>query len=487
MDFFDPQKQKKHAIRLAIGYALIGLAVVLATTVLLYQAYGYGINKKGQVFQNGLVFLSSQPSGAGIFLNGQRYKNKTNDRVTIPAGQYTVEIEHSGYRNWKRAITVEGGYVERFDYPFLFPTKLVTTSTKQYVAVPSLATQSSDRRWLLVGVSNSDDIDLYDLNASKPEPKALTIPADVLTAGSTTTSWQPVEWAGDNRHVLLKRSYQKGADSGSEYVLFDRQAPESSQNLSVLLGFTPTKMQLRGHNYDQYFAYDQHSGELFTATLKKPTPQAYLDQVLAFDSDGDTMLYATTDRAPTGKVLLRMRQNTDTAYTLREVPAGTTYLLALERYKGTPYVVAGAANEDKMYVYQDPLAQLKDDAKSVLVPVQILKVANPTYVGFSPNARFAIAESSDHFAVYDAETDKGYAYQAKLPLDAPQVAASWMDGYHLTYVSGGHLVVFDFDGANMQTLSSANPSFLPFFTPNYHTYYNLTSQNNLSVTSLQVK
>jgi len=487
MDFLDPQKQKRHAIRLAIGYAIIGLILVLATTILLYQAYGFGIDRNGKVIQNGLVFVSSQPEGADIYLNGKRYKDRTNTRVTIPAGQYVTEVYKSGYRTWKRAITVEGGFVQRFDYTFLFPTKLATSVAKQYDAVPVLATQSVDQRWLLVGAATPNSFDLFDLHAAKPEAKVVSVPDEILAAGSTTTGWQTVEWAGDDRHVILKRTYQKNAVEGSEYILFDRSAPEQSQNLSVLLGFTPTTIQMRGHNYDQYFAYDQNSGELFTATLKKPTPQAYIDKVLSFDTDGNTVLYATEQGAPAGKALIRMRVKDDLAYTLREVPAGSSYLLTLASYSGTPYVAAGAASEDKVYVYQDPLPQLRDESKLPLVPVQILKVTGPTHVAFSPNARFVVAENSDRFAVYDAETDKGYAYQAKVAPDAPQAYASWMDGFHVSYVSGGRLAVFDFDGANMQTLNAASPNFLPFFDPDYKSCYTLNGQNALTATALRVK
>lgn len=485
MDFLDPKKQKAHSIRLAIGYAFIGFAVILATTILLYEAYGFGLDRNGRVIQNGLVFVSSQPSGANVYLNGKQYKDKTNTRITTPAGQYTMELWRDGYRTWKRAIAVEGGSVERFDYAFLFPNTLTTAVTKQYPAAPLLASQSADQRWLLVdAAATPNSFELYDLNASKPEPKTLAVPDDILAASTTTTGWQTVQWANDNRHVVLRRLYQKGTDSGSEYILFDRQTPEDSQNLSVLLGFTPTTIQLRGHNYDQYFAFDQNSGELFTATLKKPTPQAYLDKVLNFETDGNTVVYATAQDAPAGKVLLRIRQSDDTSHTLRQAPAGTTYLLDLASYKGKPYVAAGAQSEDKVYVYQDPIAALKNAANGPLVPVQILKTLSPTSVSFSPNARFVMAENADHFAVYDAETDKSYAFQAKTALDAPQTAALWMDGYHLDYVSGGKLVAFDFDGANFQTLASASPLFAAAFTANYHAYFALTAQNALSSTQL---
>src|SRR5688500_16801596 len=105
MDFFDPEKQKKHAIRLAIGYAVIGVVLLLATTVLLYRAYGFGLDKEGRVIQSGLVFASSRPDKASVYLNGKLYKDQTNTRVELPSGQYLIELKRDGYYDWKRALT----------------------------------------------------------------------------------------------------------------------------------------------------------------------------------------------------------------------------------------------------------------------------------------------------------------------------------------------------------------------------------------------
>ena len=482
MDFFDPQKQKQHAIRLGVGYALIGLALSLATVILLYQAYGFGIDKTGRVIQNGLVFLSSQPKGGDIYINDKLYKSQTNSRLVLPAGQYKVRIVRGDYRTWQRAITVEGGSVERFDYPFLFPSKLTTTATKQYAEPASITTQSDDRRWLLVGLGNTNGFDLYDLKSNKPTPRAVTISDDILTPG-TTTGWQLVKWADDNRHVLLRRMYTKDNNGASEYVLFDRQDPTQSQNLSQLLGFTPTTIELRKGNYDQYFAYDQANGTVFTASLKKPTPQLYLEHALNFTSDEDTVLYVTTQDAPAGKAYVHLKQNDDPALTLRTLPAGSPYLLDLGTYNGTPYVAAGAQSENKVYVYQDPIAVLRQGS-DVPAPVQILKVDAPNYVVFSTNARFVMAENDDHFAVYDAETDKGYSYQVKTPLDDASGHALWMDGYRLDVVSGGKLQVFDFDGANPEALMPAAATYEPEFDPSYRDAYVMNAQHALTQTPL---
>jgi hypothetical protein len=473
MDFFDPEKQKQHTIRLAIGYAVMGVAIVLATIMSLYWARGFSLDKEGRVIQNGLVFVSSEPQGVDVYMNGQKYKDHTNTRMNLPSGQYVMELKRDGYHSWKRALTVEGESLQRFDYPMLFPVKLDTAVVKQYTATPAFTTESLDRKWLLAVTPDQNVFNVFDLTADKLVPTTLTVPVDILAAGSTTRTWETVSWAEDNRHVLLKRSYDKLGQPGVEYILLDREAPAASQNLSVVLGFSPTTILLRSKAYDQYYLFDQAAGQVFKADLKHPTPQPYLSNVLAFSAEGDTVTYATGKDAPEGKVLIRAQQKDEQPVTIRQVAAGTTYLLDVTTYSDNLYVAAGAASEGRVFVYKNPIAALKARPQEVAVPVQILKVQNPNYMAFSVNKRFVIVENADHFAVYDNETDRGYVYQSKVPLDAPQQHATWMDGYRLSYVSGGKQVVFDFDGSNMQTLAVASPAYVPVFDPDYRYLYTI--------------
>ena len=125
-----------------------------------------------------------------------------------------------------------------------------------------------------------------------------------------------------------------------------------------------------------------------------------------------------------------------------------------------------ASSESKVYVYKNPVTQLNSKL-GVLVPIAILKTVQPTYLAFSDNARFITSENGSVFSVYDAENDESYTYDTKAPLDAPQAHATWMDGHRLTYVSGGKLLVFDYDHKNVQSLMAASPDYTPFFSSNY--------------------
>jgi hypothetical protein len=484
MDFLDPQKQKEHRIRLALIYALVGLAVLLATTVLLYRSYGYRVDREGRVIQNGLVFVSSRPSGADIYLDSKKYKDQSNTRLDIPAGQYVLELKRGGYRDWKRALVVEGGKVARYDYPLLFPVNLATETVKQYSAQLGLTSSSPDRRWLLVSLPDQNIFDLYDLNAPDSPANQLTVPAEVMAAGTATKGWQEVEWADNNRHVLLLRSFDRAGQAGSEYILFDRENPAQSRNLSVILGLTPTDIELRGGDFDKYYLFDQASAQVFTATLDEPTPKSYLDNTVAFTSEEDRVLFVTTRDAPTGKLVVRLKRGDNPSVRIRDVPAGTNYLLDMAVYDGALLAAAGAGSENRVPVFRDPEGALRRQPDLPLIPIQILKVTAPTHVSFSGGKRFVMAQNADSFSVYDAETDRSYAFKTAVPLDGPQTHATWMDGFHLTYVSGGNLVVFDYDGTNLQSLLPASPALTATFDRDFRFLYTVNPQNALTSTAL---
>lgn len=475
MDFLDPKKQRSHEIRLLVGYVLIGLAILIGTVVLLYQAYGFGIDKDGEVVQSGLVFVSSQPNGAEIVIDNKPYKDTTNSRMQLPEGEYDLAVRREGYRPWQRKIEVDGGSVSRYDYPLLIPNTLAPTAVKNYTASPAFSTQSPDRRWVLVQQPGSllafDMYDIGDFEQVAARTTNFSLPQAVVAASDGEQSWKLVEWSTNNRHVVLEHTYP----GGSEYVLVDRLEPQESLNLTKTLGLAAGQvLTLRDKKFDKYYIHDPaaktvSSGSVQEATVLTPV----LTGVVAFKSYGnDKLLYATDAGAPAGKVLTMLRDG-DTTYAIQELTAGAPYLLDLARYDGKWYVAVGASVENKAYVFENPQDVRKTGRVKNLVPRHVLRVTTPNYLAFSSNTRFIMIENATSFAVYDAETDEGYTYATAQPLDPGIMHANWMDGHRITYVSGGKVVIFDYDNINFQTLSPASPAYLPFFDRDYRNLYTI--------------
>jgi hypothetical protein len=476
MDYLDTKKQFRNHIVLLFGYLLVAVAITMSALILLYQAYGFGVTKNGTVTQSGLVYFSSHPSPADIYVNGVKQSARTNSRLELESGVYKLKISRADYSDWQRTIEVEGGSVKHYDYPLLFPNKITPARLQTFDSPPALSTQSLDRRWLLIQSGEQiGSFTAYDLKSFDRPPVTISLPANILTKAASSEGWQLAEWADDNKHVLLQHSYD---EAKSEYILLDRSDPAKSINLNATLQINPSKLALHDKKYDQYEVYDTATASLQFLNLSKSSSVNTLQRVLAYKTYGkDTVLYVTDSGAPKDKVLLKMLVGKK-VWTLRNFPAGTSYVLDLAKYSGDLYVAAGAAVDNRAYIYKDPIGQLASGIYKVPVPQQVLHVDQVNQLSFSSSAQFIAAENGNRFGVYDLENKVGFNYTAPAPIDPPQTYARWMDGNRLAYTSGGKLLVFDYDNLNAHALSGASGGYLPAFAPDYKYVYSLAPAVN---------
>lgn len=484
MDFLDPKKRRRNTIQLFIGYGLVATAITLATLILVYYAYGFGVTRQGDLVQKGLVFVSSQPAGAGLYVNGKLVDN-TNAKLNLNAGNYTLDIKRDGYNDWHRAITVEGGSVDHYVYPFLFPKELKTQTVKTYDTAPSLTTQSPDRRWLIAKQSGDETkFDTFDLSKKQDtvgEPTTFAIQQSLLSESTVPAQWKVVEWSNNNRHMLFLRTYTIADGSQkSEYILVDRQRPEGSYNLSRELTVDPVNSDLTliDKKPDAYYVHTKATGELAKVTLEDHTPEHVLSNVVAYKSHGsDTIVYVTAEDAPDGKVVAKLLDGGN-EYTLRTLAASDTYLLNAAKFDGSWYVVAGSKSEGRAFVYKDPVFQINRSENNKAGALFSLRVTQPTDVSFSANAQFIALQNGKDAHVYDIDHERAYRYVPRYSLDSPQLKMSWMDGDRFTYTSEGKQVVFDYDNTNRHKLVPASSTYESVFDRNYEYLYTFVTPSN---------
>ncbi|OGK55441.1 hypothetical protein A3H78_01110 [Candidatus Roizmanbacteria bacterium RIFCSPLOWO2_02_FULL_36_11] len=100
--------------------AAVIILFITCLFILVGFARGYRldyINKK--VVPTGILIATSTPDGAKIFINGT-LRGATNQNISLPPGNYTVEISKDGYTTWKSDVLVRGEVVSRADAT-LFP------------------------------------------------------------------------------------------------------------------------------------------------------------------------------------------------------------------------------------------------------------------------------------------------------------------------------------------------------------------------------
>jgi hypothetical protein len=465
IDFLNPERRRRYTRMVILGYVLIGLAIVMMTTVVVFIAYGFSY-KNGQVIQDGMVYLSSTPNPANIYVNGLAYGSNTDTRILLQSGTYTFKLQRSGYRDWQRTIVIPGGQIVYYEYPFLIPNNLVTTTVSDYDSAPSLMTQSLDQRWLVVAQDGSlTAFNLFDLNSPLQVPTSFSLPDNLLTATTLPQSLQVVGWSNDNSHVLLKHLY----GSNTEYILMDISTPAQSINLTKQLSLPTTGIDIQLNNElpDQYLVLNSATDTLYQDSLSSLQLQLYFNKILAFKSySNNNLLYATPDPSNTSVVNIDFYDGSN-SYLIRRAAANTPYLLNLTTYAGNLYVAITATSENTAYIYENPVSQITDQQIGVAVPVEVFRISQPNYLSFSDNTQYVLFENGSNVAVYDAENAQGYSYSLPTPLDSPQTHLTWMDGAQLMYVSNKQLNVMDYDGNNRQVLVSADPQYQPIFDPSY--------------------
>ncbi len=485
MDFLDPRKRRAHTIRLIVGYFLVAIAIGLGGWLLLKAASGYGVDPRtGDILQNGLLFVGSQPAGADIYINDGLRNSQTSARLILPAGNYKLTLKKDGYRTWERNISLNEGSVTRFVYPFLFPQEPKPVTLKVYNKTPPLITQSPDRRWLLVqrpetsgGNITFDEFDAGDLTKA---PRALVVPSSLLSSLANSVL-QEVEWSTDNKHLLLRHTFS----GGDEFVIFNRDVPAESININRIFNVSPTEVALRDKKIGELYIFLQKSGDFQIANTVDSRLTPLIKGVIAFKSSGPNLIfYVTAQDAPTGQVVARIWDGNQ-SYALYTFKAGSQYLVDEAQFQGHWYYVVGSNADERVNIYKDPLDSLRNPTIGRAVPLLSLNIIEATKVSFSNNTRFIAAEAGQRLAVYDLETQSIYRYTLENPLAG---ILHWMDGHRLIGASSGAVFVTDYDSTNRQTLVPTNYARGGFFDSAYEQLFTtVTSENGVVLQRIDLR
>lgn len=500
MDFLDPVKRKHHLIRLFIGYALVAFLVVFSTVTIVYYSSGYGITRGGEVVQNGLVFVSSQPAGAEFYVDGVR-KDDTNTKLTLPDGTYDFKIQKAGYETWEKRVEVIGGTVDHVVYPLLIPTDLSTTELTSFAATPTLFTQSPDRKWIVMQEAGQDAaFTVYDagLNVDEivAERQAITLPEGLVTASEAPAGWKLVEWSTNNRHILLERTFTAAGATSREYILVDTQRTEGSYNLTRDLALVSTaELALRDKRPTDYYVLDTASKQLSTIDLDGKEPTVVANGVLNYKSHGmDDLLYITDQDAPNGSVNTRVRID-GKAYTVRTLGLTDGYVLDMARYENKWYITFGSVEDGRLYIYENPVEQIIASAESKASPLFAMRLKGVTDLSFSATAQFVSAQNGTRFQVFDIKHVRGYSYAVPFAFDAgaERQYAEWMDGHRYQYSSTGNARLLEYDGTNPRQLMPVGGQSEVYFDRDYRAAFALAPRTDgqpgvgLTVTSLLIE
>ncbi len=493
MEYLDPEKKRKHRMRIMFGYGLFAVAISMATVLMVYIANGYYVDRStGEVIQNGLVYVDTRPVSAEVTIDGELQNVRTDSRHVIPSGTHTFDLFAEGYRPWSRTFNLEGGSLRRLTYARLIPDVLTPELATNLRQNPINSSQSINKRWIIMSYeSNPLDLTLIDIdNPQSVINQTLTLPDELVTDPETGIV-EFMEWDASDRYILATYTVA----NNPEYIMIDREQPNNSFNLSKELN---PRMQfvMRDRDVNAYFAYDPVSRELFKANRNSIETESILKDVIQYEVFGEDWVVYLTESEEASMVQARLLRG-DQNIQLKNLQVSDRYFLEIARLGNAPIIGVASAVEDRVIVYFDPEKYLRENPDSTL-PVATTVMRIPSLIDFSisSDSSVILGYGSDNIAAHEFNEDRSYNYKLDRPIDAGQ-EVRWIEGQHITYISEGVAYISDFDGSNVYDLVPSTPllgvygtdsveELISFAAGVYDTDGNATVPPRVNVTSLVV-
>lgn len=272
-------------------YVATAIFLITATTAVVLYGRGYNFNfgdGKIGISRTGLLAVTSQPDGAGIYINGH-LTSATNNAISLPPGEYEVKISKSGYSSWQKKIKIEKEVVSNA-YALLIPTApkldnitqagvnnpvLDPTRTKIAYTVSSLDPRKNGIYILDMGLrpiltlQNSsmqiadDTIDNFSRSLLSWSPDAKELVATISAGANAETTY------------LLKTTFNENpqdvtATLVSVGLVWNEQ--KANQDKSQLLGFKTKLQNLIKENFTILSWSEDETKILYTASQSANLP-----------------------------------------------------------------------------------------------------------------------------------------------------------------------------------------------------------------------
>lgn len=471
-------------------YGFMTVSVVLIVTFLVFIMQGYQFNRQdGRIEQGGLLQFASQPSGAGITVNGNKLSFNTPNKLTVNSGNHTVDMNKNGYNSWSKTVHVNPGNIIWLNYIWFVPSERPVEKVQDFSSLAA-SLSSNDKKWIIaLKDATSPKFDLINIEGDKIKNTELAMPETTYKHGENISNhlFTIDQWDQDNRYLIIHHNFKDHDADKNEWLVLDTRNINETKNISELLGMTAEKMEFSLG--DNHILYALSNGEvrkvnLNDATLSRPL----VSNVASFAQfDRATITYVSKLDPQTSK--RTVGYYTDNAKTTRVIRSyaddGTTPLqFAIGQYFNDKYFA---------YMYGETLEISKgalpsSDSNDVTSyqPVVTMTLPNGAdFFDFGSSERFVVAQKGQSITTYDLEL--GVTNNFTFPGEPTGKKAFWLDDFHIVSGTDGQARIYEFDGQNAQDLMAANPSQALVSSNNKKYFYSFIKNSDGSYALQRIK
>lgn len=432
-----------------ISEIIMFLAVILSAAILALLVSGYWVNSDFKVERNGMLQISSVPTGATIEIDDQSssWLERTNSSKLLNSGEHTIKLSKDGYDTWSKTINIVEGLLYRLHYPRLFLQDRTTESilsTSTYTG----ATVSPDRNSLIL-FNNTTEWGYINLDVDGPVIKKLDVSklfssvslAENAKVGLFSGEILSFDWDYDSSHILMK--VQSG--ESVEWALLDVHNVDKSINLTKEFSANFSEIRIIDNNSNNLLAIQDGNlrkidtpGRLISAVLVK--------SVYDYDHFNNEIVFSATSDS---------FDQADTKYYVGYFKLGDSKITKLEETT-SPAKVAISKFYDEKYITTVREGRItvhkKESYDSEPKEFNVAFTPDRIKTGFS--GEFIVFSDGKQMAALDMEANTIREW-------AIEETHNWLDNCMLYAVSDGELIVYDFDGLNRRVLAKNVSSHFP--------------------------
>lgn len=446
----DPEKRaRRQSLRIIVSECFMVLAVVITVAILAFMVSGYWVNSDFKIERQGMLQISSLPTGADVIVDGESaWNQRTNTSKVLTSGEHIIELKKDGYDTWSRKINIADGLLYRVHYPRLFLKEREKQETLDISTVTRASVSPNHELMLLM--NNTTEWQTVDLTKEKLEPKDIDI-SSVFTAvsmapgapkGLFNGDIREINWSANNEKLLIKAT----VDGSYEWIILDVKNPSESTNLTRIFNASFSKVTIMDNSANNLLAI--LDGNLHKIDLGSRQISAVLvEKVIDYDFYESEIVFSANTNSPNYSYYVGLlKGHGDTPEIIKNT--SSMPLVTISRFYDDKYI---SILEDKT------LSVVEKNSKKPFLEGTVSQQADSFKVGH--DGEFQTATASNHIITVDMEAKTINEWEA-------EGRYNWLDSDMIYAVNDGELIVYDFDGLNRRSIANNVSNHFPVTVTN---------------------
>lgn len=442
-------KKRRQAVKRAIVYTVMTMAVLGATGLLVLFTLGYRFNRDDGTFsQGGLVQFISKPSGASVTVGRANLANRTRSKITLNPGSYLVKMNLEGYQQWQKNADVSAGMVLWLNSALLVPTNPKTVNIAELKTLSTTAFRPDGKYLAFMASTKKPEIRMLTTSDGKlSEDTALTIPTSLYSPGKNHR-FTLDKWDSDSQWLLMRHSVGKT----SEWIAVQADDAAKSFVIKVQSKAMPSDVLFDPRSNDRLIVrYDDGTVRLVNLSSGEISTPVITNVADISLGSNWTVVYTTLPSDKTrsvGYLTLGASKPREIAAYADDKPLSA----AIGDYYGATYLaVAHGKTATLSKIRSWPASDSDRPLASEIISTSAL-AKDAMFTTFRGGSRFATFQQGTVQTVYDLELAREYAVpivdaKSKLTDRLP-----WTDTFHFWDDASGYFRQYEFDGTNQASI-----------------------------------